>query len=85
MPPLAQVATFVLLFDTTLARVATFVLLFDATFGLGSHVRATVWCHLWLGWQRSCYCLMPPLAQVATFMLLIDTTFGSGSHVRATV
>ena len=42
MPPLAHVATFVLLFDTTLARVATFVLPFDATFGSGSHIRATV-------------------------------------------
>ena len=49
MPPLALVVTFVLLFDTTLAQVVTFVLLFDATFGSGSHVRATIWCHLWLG------------------------------------
>lgn len=39
---LARVVTFVLPFDTTLAKVVTFVLLFDATFGLGSHVRATV-------------------------------------------
>ena len=99
MPPLARVATSVLLFDTTLARVATFVLPFGATFGSGSHVRATVWCHLWLGWQRSCYRLMPPLARVATFVLLFDTTlarvvtfvlpidatFGSGGNVRATV
>ena len=42
MPPLARVATFVLLFDTTLARVVTFVLPFGATFGSGSHVHATV-------------------------------------------
>ena len=42
MPPLAQVVTFVLLFDTTLARVVTFVLLFDATFDSGGIVRATV-------------------------------------------
>ena len=54
--PLAWVATFVLLFDTTLARVVTFVLPFDttlakvvtfvlpfgATFGSGGNVRATV-------------------------------------------
>ena len=68
-----------------LARVVTFVLPFDATLGLGGNVRATVWCHLWLGWQRSCYCLMPPLARVATFVLPFDATFGSGGNVRATV
>ena len=39
---LAQVVTFVLPFDTTLAQVVTFVLLFDATFGSGGNVRATV-------------------------------------------
>ena len=33
MPHLALVATFVLLFDTTLVKVVTFVLLFGATFG----------------------------------------------------
>ena len=42
MPPLARVATFVLLFDTTLAQVVTFVLPIDATFGSGGNVRATV-------------------------------------------
>ena len=41
MPPLARVATFVLLFDTTFAKVVTFVLLFDATFGSGGNIRAT--------------------------------------------
>ena len=41
MPPLAQVATFVLLFDTTLAKVVTFVLPIDTTFGSGGNIRAT--------------------------------------------
>ena len=41
MPPLAWVATFVLLFDTTLVKVVTFVLLFDTTFGSGGNIRAT--------------------------------------------
>ena len=85
MPPSARVATFVLPIDTTLARVTTFVLPFDATFGSGGNVRATVWCHLWLGWQRSCYRLVPPLAQVVTFVLPFGSTFGSGGNVRATV
>ena len=41
MPHLALVATFVLLFDTTLVKVVTFMLPIDTTFGSGGNVRAT--------------------------------------------